>query len=80
MMPVVHCHDNNYATGPVQFNAAINVMPEGGGTLNVLGHPRWGIFLFINEGPGIGKFDNVKKTKANRVLNVRSLDTNVPPS
>ena len=33
-----------------QINAAINVMPEGGGgardevgTLNVLGHPRWGI-------------------------------------
>ena len=29
----------------VNRNAAINVMPDwgGGGTLNVLGHPRWGI-------------------------------------
>ena len=38
-------------TPNTRYNAAINVMPKGGGggsrdkvgTLNVLGHPRWGI-------------------------------------
>ena len=53
-----------------------------GETLNVPWAPQVGNFfiLNINAGPGIGKFDNVKTTKANRVLNVGSLDTNVPPS
>ena len=57
-------------------NAAINVMPEGGGrprdevgTLNVLAHPTWGILANFEHKccPGIGKFEQCKM-KANRVL------------
>ena len=70
--------------------AAINVMPDGGGrggprdevgTLNVLGHHRWGILANFGQmlAPGLGSLNSVKMTKANRVLNVGSLDTNVPP-
>ena len=73
---------------PRESNVAINVMPEGAGgprdevgTLNVLGHPRWGILANFEQmlAPGSGCLNNVKTTKVNRVLNVGSLDTNVPP-
>ena len=57
-------------------NAAINVMPEGGGgprdevgTLNVLGHPRWGILAnFEHKCWSRDRLNNVKTTKANKEL------------
>ena len=54
------------------------------GTLNVIAHPMWGILAnfehTVNVGPGIGKFEQCKMTKAKRVLIAGRLDTNVPPS
>ena len=62
--------------------------PRGGGprdevgTLNALAHPTWGILANFEHKcwPGIGKFEQCKMMKANRVLNAGSLNTNVPPS
>ena len=72
-------------------NAPINVMPEGGGggTTGRGGDferpwaPQVGNFskLWTNIlAPGSGSLNNVKTAKANRVLNVGSLDTSVLPS
>ena len=69
-----------------------NVMPEGGvggwardevGTLNALGHPRWGMLANSEHKcwpPGSRSLNSVKTTKANWVLNVGSFYTSVPPS
>ena len=58
-------------------------MPEGGGgqvevgTLNVLGHPRWGIlanFKNIKAGPGIGKFEQCQNDESEQGIECGELE------